>query len=201
MQNLAQFKRALFLLSFFVSPVALGVALSAISINVQAQNVPAPLINANISGTVIDNQTKESLPRAVVQLEGVTHSVLTDDNGHFKFVTGQKLPAVVIVSYVGYKTQRVTITNSPVEIRLEPDAHQMNDVVITGYTSQSKQVFTGSVSQIKSSALENRPAQSFDQLIGGQAAGVNIVQPSGALNSTPVLRFGVLTPLLHPFIR
>jgi len=203
MQNLAQFKRALFLLSFFVSPVALGVALSAISINVQAQNVPAPLINANISGTVIDNQTKESLPRAVVQLEGVTHSVLTDDNGHFKFVTGQKLPAVVIVSYVGYKTQRVTITNSPVEIRLEPDAHQMNDVVITGYTSQSKQVFTGSVSQIKSSALENRPAQSFDQLIGGQAAGVNIVQPSGALNSTPVLRIrGInsITSSIYPLI-
>nr|WP_199077518.1 SusC/RagA family TonB-linked outer membrane protein [Pedobacter sp. ASV19] len=203
MQNLAQFKCALFLLSFFVSPVALSVALSAISINVQAQNVPAPLINANISGTVIDNQTKESLPRAVVQLEGVTHSVLTDDNGHFKFVTGQKLPAVVIVSYVGYKTQRVTITNSPVEIRLEPDAHQMNDVVITGYTSQSKQVFTGSVSQIKSSALENRSAQSFDQLIGGQAAGVNIVQPSGVLNSTPVLRIrGInsITSSIYPLI-
>jgi len=203
MHILAQYKRVLFLWLVLGSPVTVGTILSVVPINTQAQTVPAPLINANISGTVVDGQTKESLPRAVVQLEGVTHSVLTDDNGAFKFVTGQKLPAVLIVSYIGYKTQRVTVSRSPVEIRLEPDAYQMNDVVITGYTSQSKKAFTGSASQIKASVIENRPAQSFDQLLGGQAAGVNMVQPSGALNSTPVLRIrGVnsITSSIYPLI-
>jgi len=203
MHNLAQFKRVLFLSLWIASPATVGIVFSILSGTAQAQTVPGPLINANITGTVVDNQTKESLPRAVVQLEGVTHSVLTDDNGTFKFVTGQKLPAVIIVSYIGYKTQRVTVSSSPIQVRLEPDAYQMNDVVITGYTSQSRKAFTGSTSQIKAAAIENRPAQSFDQLLGGQAAGVNLVQPSGALNSTPVIRIrGInsITSSIYPLI-
>ncbi|MCD0489122.1 SusC/RagA family TonB-linked outer membrane protein [Pedobacter sp. MC2016-14] len=185
MQNNAHFKRAFSTWAFFKKSFSVGFVLLFISFHADAQT---PLINANISGTVLDAQTKEPLPRAVVQLEGVTHNVLTDDNGKFKFVTGQKLPAVLIVSYIGYSKQRVTVNNSPVEILLQPDVRQMNDVVITGYSSQSRQIYTGSASQIKSTVLDNRPAQSFDQLLSGQSAGLNIVQPSGALNSTPVFR-------------
>src|SRR4029077_11095050 len=43
-------------------------------------------------------------------------------------------------------------------------------------------------SQIKAAQLENKPVQSFDQLLGGQSSGVSIIQPSGTLNSTPVFR-------------
>jgi TonB-linked SusC/RagA family outer membrane protein len=197
MKKFIQYNTVLALKLFNKSVLLLG-ALLIISSQVKSQN---PLINANISGKVIDAQTKESLPRAVVQLEGVTHSVLTDDNGNFKFVTGQKLPATIIVSYIGYKKARIVVTKSPVTVSLEPDTRQMNDIVVTGYSTQSKQVYTGAASQIKAAVIENRPAQSFDQLLSGQSAGVNIVQPSGTLNSTPVFRIrGVnsITSSIYP---
>jgi len=162
-----------------------------------------PLINANIQGRVIDSLTQEPLPGAHVQLDGVTHSVSTDEQGNFTFVTGQKLPATLLVSYIGYQQIKVIVTQVSVTIQLKPLLHQLNDVVVTGYSSQSKRLYTGSAAQVKATALENRPAQSFDQLLGGQAAGVNIIQPSGALNATPVFRIrGInsITSSIYPLI-
>lgn len=162
-----------------------------------------PIVNATIYGKVIDSISRTALPGASVQLEGVTHRVTTDEEGNFNFVTGQKLPATLVVNYIGYKPKIVIVSELPIEIVLEPLLNQLSDVVITGYSSQSKQLYTGSASQVKATALENRPAQSFDQLLGGQAAGVNIVQPSGALNATPVFRIrGInsITSSVYPLI-
>lgn len=169
----------------------------------QAQIETKPLINATLTGTVFDAETKEVLPGAVVQLEGVTHSVQTDNNGKFSFVTGQKLPATIIISFIGYDKQKLVVTSSPVDVWLKPAVHQLSDVIVTGYSAQSRQLYTGSAAQVKAKALENRPAQSFDQLLGGQAAGVNIVQPSGTLNNTAVFRIrGInsITSSVYPLI-
>ena len=57
----------------------------------QVEN-PKPIINASLTGTVIDAVTKEPLQGVTVQLEAVTHQVKTDSKGVFQFVTGQKLP-------------------------------------------------------------------------------------------------------------
>src|SRR5690606_27858684 len=153
-----------------------------------AQIRTEPLVNANIRGQIIDSLTQEPLPGARVQLDGVTHIVSTDEQGRFAFVTGQRLPATVLVSYIGYESAKVMISEVPVIIQLSPVSQQLSDVVVTGYSSQSRRLYTGSVAQVKATALENRPAQSFDQLLGGRAAGVNVIQPSGALNTTPVFR-------------
>src|SRR5690606_33226631 len=170
---------------------------------IQAQERAQPIINATISGTVTDSITREPLEGALVQLESVTHSVATDRRGNFKFVTGQKLPATLIISYLGYQDARIVVNNSPVNIALTPSFNELTDVVITGYGSQSKQLYTGSASQISATSLEEKPAQSFDQLLSGQAAGINMVQPSGALNSTPVFRIrGInsITSSIYPLI-
>lgn len=70
-----------------------------------AQIQPQPIINASLLGTVIDATTKEPIEGATVQLEAVTHSVKTNREGRFQFVTGQKLPFTMTVSYIGYETQ------------------------------------------------------------------------------------------------
>jgi TonB-linked SusC/RagA family outer membrane protein len=196
MQNFAQslrvyFGRLLLLGVFFIPLISF------------AQVESKPIVNATFSGKVIDAETNEPLPGAVIQLEGVTHSVKTDNNGHFDIVTGQKLPITIYVSYIGYIKEKIVARQANIEVKLKQDVHQLNDIVVTGYSSQSKKVYTGSASQIKATALENRPAQSFDQLLGGQAAGVNIVQPSGALNNTPVFRIrGInsITSSVYPLI-
>jgi len=192
MQKIALFwKRVLFALVHFLPLFSF------------AQIQTKPIVNATIYGRIVDSLSREALPGASVQLEGVTHTVTTDEDGNFYFVTGQKLPATLLINYIGYQPKKIVVTMAPAEISLQPLLQQLSDVVVTGYSSQSKQLYTGSAAQVKAAVLENRPAQSFDQLLGGQAAGVNIVQPSGALNATPVFRIrGInsITSSVYPLI-
>ena len=145
--------------------------------------------NINLSGKITDQSTNEPLAGASVHIRNTTHEVTTDDKGYFHFLTGQKLPVTYIISYVGYQTLEITQTKaSDFTVALQQGDNQLNEVVVSGYTTQNKKVYTGAAAQVKAAQLENRPSQSFDQLLGGQASGVNIIQPSGTLNSTPVFR-------------
>ena len=146
--------------------------------------------NVSFSGKVIDARTKTFLTGSTVHILGTTHEVSTDNKGEFKFITGQKYPLVLVVSYVGYQTQQVQVKNSGfVTIQLQYTESDLKEVTVSsGYATQSKKDFTGAAAQVNASQLENKPAQSFEQLLGGQAAGVDIIQPGSALNNTPVFR-------------
>jgi TonB-linked SusC/RagA family outer membrane protein len=176
MQNIAQAVRIGPTMSFFGKYARLGIIIMILPLCSIGQT--KPLINSNISGTVIDSLTQEPLAGAVVQLEGVTHSVATNSEGEFNFITGQKLPATLIISYIGYKKGRVVVTNSPVQIKLAPDLKLLNDVVVIGYGISKKSDLTGAVSSIAQSALK-QPLSSFDQALKGAATGVQVTQTSG----------------------
>ncbi|GAB4003818.1 TonB-dependent receptor [Spirosoma migulaei] len=142
---------------------------------------------SRLSGTVrADNG--EPLPGANIVIQGSTIGTQTDSNGKFSLQLPQGAKKLVVTS-IGFTNQEVPITNATnLDIALVADTRQLSEVIVTGYSSESKKSFTGSAAKIGATQLENRPAQSLDQLLGGQAAGVNIVQPSSALNNTPVFR-------------
>lgn len=137
-----------------------------------------PLINSTLVGTVIDQKTKEPIPGAIVQIEGVTHQVQTDGHGKFEFVTGQKFPYTLIVSYVGYEKLKVVVDGSPVIIDLKESVNELNDVVVVGYGTQKRSDLTGAVSSVSQLALK-QPVTSIDQALKGAAAGVQVTQTSG----------------------
>jgi len=70
-----------------------------------SQNKPKPIVNATLEGRIIDASTKQPIEDANVQLDAVTHSVKTDQEGRFQFVTGQKLPFKVKLTHLNYKSQ------------------------------------------------------------------------------------------------
>lgn len=94
-----------------------------------AQN--EPIINATVSGSVVDTQTGKLLTGATVAIKGTTNGTTTNESGRFTLITGQKLPFTVIVSYVGYKTSELSLTEDNVVIPLEELPNQLSDVVIT----------------------------------------------------------------------
>jgi TonB-linked SusC/RagA family outer membrane protein len=144
--------------------------------------------NRAISGTVLNSEDGQALIGVNVSVKGTVLGTQTDLEGKFSLQIPTESNQLVF-TYVGFAPLELDIKDkSYVEVKLSNDARQLNEVVISGYSSQSKKVFTGAASQVKAEQLENRPAQSFDQLLGGQAAGVNIIQPSGVLNNTPVFR-------------
>lgn len=145
----------------------------------RAQQNPKPLINSTLNGTVLDAKTKEPLAGVSIQLKGTTHAAQTDGQGRFQFVTGQKFPYNLIISYIGYQKTELTATGSPIEVLLKEDIKALNEVVVVGYGTQSKRSVIGAVSTIKTSEIANQPSASFDQQIQGRAAGVQVGSNTG----------------------
>src|SRR5690606_37879852 len=115
----------LFRIYFVVT--ALFVALPTTKAQIQTK----PIINASLTGTILDASTREAIPGVTVQLEGVTHQVKTDRDGQFQFVTGQKLPFTITVSYVGYATRKLVVETSPTVIELTPMSNALEQVLVT----------------------------------------------------------------------
>ncbi|MDR0265794.1 MAG: TonB-dependent receptor [Sphingobacterium sp.] len=144
---------------------------------VQAQE-PKPIINASLVGKVIDATTKEPIQGVTVQLEAVTHSVQTDNQGNFQFVTGQKLPFTLILSFLGYEKKRLVVNSSPAVIELTPASADLDEVVVVGYGTQKRRDLTGSVATLPDKLLR-QPVSSLDQTLKGGISGVQVTQTSG----------------------
>ena len=109
----------------------------------------------------MDDKTGDPLPGAVVHIKGTTHEVVADNTGEFKFITGQRIPVVYIVSYVGYKTREIEVGNyDHAELKLTGGNAQLNDVVVVGYGTQRRSDVTGAVAGVSKTAL-SQPATSF----------------------------------------
>lgn len=146
-----------------------------------------PIINASLTGKVIDAVTKEPLEGVTIQLDAVTHSVKSDRDGNFHFVTGQTLPFKLKISFVGYTSKTLVVTASPTVIALEPSTEHLDEVIIVGYGTQRKRDLTGAVTSLKDVDFNKGAAvTSVDQLLQGTSAGINIQQsssePGGGVN-------------------
>ena len=151
-------------------------ALVSGSLSLHAQNNN----NLTLSGKVFDQKTGTGLPGATVHIKGTTHEVVTDKDGTFHFLTGQKLPVALIVSYVGY--QRVEVTENVsrhIEIGLKETENQLNDVVVVGYGTQRKKDLTSSISTIRAAEVTGTPVASFDAQLQGKAPGLQINSNAG----------------------
>lgn len=160
----------------------LPVLLLGLGLQLQAQTV--------IKGTVIDDKTKAPILGATVVLKSTTNGVFTDADGKFTFSTKKQLPVTLDVSLVGYRTQEIDVyeTDEPIVVSLAENVNYLQEVVVVGYGTQSRQEFTGAASRITGDAIREIPVQSFDQALSGRAAGVNISIPNGILNNPPVIR-------------
>jgi TonB-linked SusC/RagA family outer membrane protein len=157
----------------------LGAWLTVLStVFVHAQTVE-PLINSTLSGKVIDSKTKAPLEGAVIRLNGTTHEVIADRNGRFNFVTGQKFPYILIVSYVGYQTLEATATTGNIEVQLVQGNNQMNDVVVVGYGTSKRRNLVGAVSKVDPSETKNIPAGGFDAQLQGKVPGLQTTTATG----------------------
>ncbi|WP_207534128.1 SusC/RagA family TonB-linked outer membrane protein [Desertivirga arenae] len=144
----------------------------------QAQTQTTPLINSNLTGKVIDAKTKETLPGAIVHIKGTTHEVNTDANGAFKFVTGQKFPYTLEVSFIGYEKTEVVVNGPTVTVALKESVNQLNEIVVVGYGTQKRIDLTGSVASVSQKVL-SQPVSSLERLLQGSIAGAQVTQVSG----------------------
>ena len=140
-----------------------------------------------VTGKVTDDKGTP-LSGVTISAVGVNKNALSENNGTFSIQVTEKVKTLKI-TYVGFDAKEVSITGvSTVTVSLSPEDKALNDVVVVGYGTQKKRDITGSIASVKGEALANKPTQSFEQALGGRAAGVQVVIPSGVLNAPPVLR-------------
>jgi TonB-linked SusC/RagA family outer membrane protein len=139
-----------------------------------------PLVNSTLHGQVIDADTKQGIPGVSIHITGTTHTVQTDKNGKFDFVTGQKFPYTLQISYVGYEKKDVIANGSPIVISLKETQNQLSDVVVVGYGTQTRKSVVGSIAKISAAETKQVPVASFDAQLQGRAAGVQVNTYSGS---------------------
>ncbi len=130
-----------------------------------------------VSGTVTDGESP--VVGASVLVRGTTLGTVTDIDGNFE-LSGVTEGNVIEISFIGFVTQTVRYTGQgTIRVVLEEDAELLEDVVVVGYGTQKKANMTGSVAQISSSQLENRPVQNVSLAIQGMAPGVTVTGAQG----------------------
>ncbi len=177
------------------------VAMLWLPLYASSQGTPST-INSVLHGRVVDSKSGVPLEGASVAIRNTTHSVVTDKDGKFVFRTGQAFPYVLSISYVGHKTKEVTATSEDIEIRLEEQAVQLEDVVVTGVAEgTSRRKLSFALTKVSSEQLNTVPATDASQSLRGKVAGLQIDQSAGNQGATVYLRGaksinGNIAPLL-----
>jgi len=132
----------------------------------------------NISGSVT-GEDGTSLIGASILAEGTSTGTIADIDGNFSFTLPDGVTAI-IVSYTGYREQRVEIgTASIYDVILSDDIIGLEDVVVIGYSPTKRKNLTGAVSSVKSEDIESIQLPSIEAALQGRAAGVTVNKNSG----------------------
>ena len=166
--------------SGFLLPIMLfSVGVPALWANEKTE-VPTNLtdkIQSVVNGTVTDGDGIP-LPGASVVVKGTRNGAVADFDGNYTIEAPSD--AVLVFSYVGYKTMEIPIGGqSTINASLPIDAGQLDEVVVVGYGTQKKKNLTGSVGIADAERLENRPITSAGQGLQGVVPNLNIAIRNG----------------------
>ena len=130
----------------------------------------ASLQETEIRGQVTDSNG-EPIIGASVQVKGTTNGTVTNVNGEFMIKASPN--AVLIVSYIGYKSIEIAVKSKTIlNIVLNEDAEILDEIVVVGYGTQKKATLTGSVSQVSGEDLKKVAATNLSNTLAGKAAGI-----------------------------
>ncbi|MEP2278649.1 TonB-dependent receptor [Maribacter sp.] len=111
-----------------------------------------------ITGTVLDGDTNTPLPGATVMVKGTTNGTSTDFDGNFT-INASADSGTLVVSYIGFNSKQIafTSTGSIGSIVLEPNAEELEGVVVTGILDIAKDRETPvAVSTIRAAEIQEK---------------------------------------------
>jgi TonB-linked SusC/RagA family outer membrane protein len=131
-----------------------------------------------ITGKVLNSKDNSPVGFATVTVKGTNVATVTNADGSFA-INAPAGNSTLIVSSVGFTTKEVDASAGNVSVSLAETTSSLDEIVVTGYTTQKKKDITGSVAVVDVGDAKKIPATSSEQLLQGQASGVTVIN-SGA---------------------
>ncbi|MDD5184339.1 MAG: TonB-dependent receptor [Paludibacter sp.] len=139
--------------------------------------------NLRVNGVIVDKKTGETLIGANVVQKGTTNGTVTNLDGAFSLSVPQG--SVLIMSYLGYISQEVVVSNeAPLRIQLVSNTELLDEVVVVGYGTQKVKDMTAPISTVKGSDLTKQLTSNPMSAMQGKMSGVQIVN-SGVPGQAP----------------
>ena len=140
----------------------------------------------SVNGKVVDDAS-EPIGGVNVIIKGTSTGTATDFDGNFSINVSEG--EVLVFSYVGYSTQEITFNGQlTLSVTMSEDASQLDEVLLIGYGSVTKDDLTGAADLITSDDFNTGSVLSPEQLISGKLAGVSVTSGSGAPGEGQAIR-------------
>lgn len=139
-----------------------------------------------VSGNVTD-QNGLPLPGVSIVVVGTTTGTQTDFDGNYSMMVdeGQTLR----FSYLGQKTANQLVGSSNImNVQMDEDAQALEEVVVVGYGTSTKQAFSGTAKTVKAADIELKNYSNVTQALAGESAGVTVINTTGQPGSTSTVR-------------
>jgi TonB-linked SusC/RagA family outer membrane protein len=140
-----------------------------------------------ITGTIISSDDRNAIPGASVVVKGTTLGTITNMDGVYQL----DVPAdaqTLVVSFVGMESKEVEITGSVVDVVLGQDMIGLDEVLVVGYGTATRQSFVGTVTQVNNASIQSKSVSNLSQSLAGEAAGVRVINTSGQPGTTATIR-------------
>jgi TonB-linked SusC/RagA family outer membrane protein len=164
-----------------------------------AKNNSAKAID--VSGKIVD-ENGNPMPGASVKVKGQSAITVTDNNGNFT-IRNVDENATLVISYIGYTDSEVLAKSQVGTLKLSLSAGNLNDVVVTGYTSYKKSQSAAASSLVTSDKINQVPGLTLDQILQGRVPGMSVISTSGqpGTSASVVIRgIGTINGVRGPLI-
>ena len=134
----------------------------------------AAVSQRTVKGKVIGPDAKPVFG-ATVAVKNTNIATTTDADGSYSIT----LPAnsnVLVFSFIGYDVSEVSATGDNVDVTMKLQTTTLNEVVVTGYSSQRKKDITGAVTVVNVSQMKTQPSTDAASQLQGRASGVTVIQ-------------------------
>jgi TonB-linked SusC/RagA family outer membrane protein len=152
--------------------------------NVRQEDV---LVKGTVRLQANNGSPSEATPGITVMEKGTSNGTYTDVEGNFQLRVPEN--AVLVFSMIGYKTQEVNVAGkTSINITLEENVSTLNEVVVTGYQTIDRKMFTGSAALLKGDEAKREGIADVSRMLEGRVAGVSVQNVSGTFGAAPKIR-------------
>jgi TonB-linked SusC/RagA family outer membrane protein len=131
-----------------------------------------------VSGKVTAAGDQQALPGVTIMVRGTNTGTITDISG--KYSIQAPSTGVLIFSYVGMVRQEVEINGRrEISIVMEEENIDLGEVVVMGYSTDSKKLISGSFGLVREEEMKTMPVRTLDGVLQGKSAGVTVTTNSG----------------------